>query len=155
MRSNSTCHEDLTSWPGSHTTSTSVRPTALITLWNARLARIREEQLFSRTRDRDQQERVRATRALIYEEWLRSIRSFVERSEAGAVDWDMRDAVDSMAQILDRIDLHASDQVRAAARTEFDLIRTFSASLTERRALVERLRDRHERTMDSMRHDVA
>jgi hypothetical protein len=129
--------------------------TALITLWNARLARIREEGLFAQTQDRAREGRVRAARGLAYEEWLRALRSFTERADAGAVDLDVTGLVDAMAQILDRLDLHASDDVRRAAAGELDLIRTYSASLTERRKLIERLRAQHEEIIALMRRDLA
>ena len=128
--------------------------TSLITLWNARLARIREQNLFVQTQDRVREERALAVRGLVYEEWLRAVRSFMERTDAGAVDLDMRELIDGVAQIVDKLDLHASDDVRRAAAGELDLIRTYSASLTQRRALLERLRSQHEETIVLMRRDL-
>ena len=128
---------------------------ALITFWNARQGRIREQALFAQTQDRAREERVRAARGLVYEEWLRALRSFMERADAGDVDMDARETVDAVAQILDRLDLHASDDVRRAAAGEINLIRTYSASLTARRTLAERLQAQHEEIITLMRRDLA
>lgn len=128
---------------------------ATITLWNSRNARIREDAMFKRTQSHAQEDRIRAARALVYEEWLRALRSFMERADADAAAVDVRELVDAVAQILDRLELHASDEVRRAAAEELDLIRTYSATLTERRSLVLRLRDQHENIVVLMRHDLA
>lgn len=128
---------------------------ALLALWNARNTRMREDAIFARTQDRAQEERVRAARALVYEEWLRALRSFMERADAAGAKVDAGELVDEVAQIFDRLELHASDEVRRAAAGELDVVRTYSASLTERRTLVERLRGLHEEMVRLMRRDLA
>jgi hypothetical protein len=128
---------------------------ALIALWNARNVRMREEAIFARTQDRAQEERVRAARALVYEEWLRALRSFMERADADGSKVDAGELVDEVAQIFDRLELHASDEVRRAAAGELDVVRAYSASLTERWVLAERLRGLHESMVGLMRHDLA
>lgn len=126
---------------------------ALVAFWNARNTRIREEVIFARAQDHAQEERVRATRALVYEEWLRVLRTFMEGVYGAKLD--ERGLVDEVAQIFDRLELHASKDVRRAATTELDIIRTYSTSLTERPALIEQLRTLHEEIVTLMRRDLA
>lgn len=144
-------------WPaviGVGGTLAGVVVSSLIALWNARNTRLREEAMFARTQDRSQEERVRAARALVYEEWLRALRSFMERVNTIGSLIDVGESVDEVAQIFDRLELHASDRVRNTAAEELNTIRSYSATLTERETLAVRLRELHETIVVLMRHDL-